>query len=65
MVSINISLKKEAYDFLNNIKTGDKSFSDVILGFKKEKSDIIKDTDWAERQRNIGKLRESFNKRLR
>jgi len=71
MASINISLKKEAYDFLNNIKTGDKSFSDVILGFKKEKSDImrffgvLKDTDWAERQRNIGKLRESFNKRLR
>ena len=71
MTSINISLKKEAYDFLNNIKTGDKSFSDVILGFKKEKSEImrffvvLKDTDWAERQRNIGKLRESFNKRLR
>ncbi|MBI2523525.1 antitoxin VapB family protein [Candidatus Woesearchaeota archaeon] len=71
MTSINISLRKEAYDFLKNIKTGDKSFSDVILGFKKEKSDImrffgaLKDIDWADRQRNIGKLRESFNKRLR
>ena len=70
MTSINISLKKEAYDFLKNLKTKDKSFSEVILSFKKEKDDIIrffgalKDVDWAKREENMKKMRASFNKRL-
>mgnify|MGYP001566802062 CR=1 FL=1 len=70
MASINISLKKEAYDFLKNLKASDKSFSDVILGFKKEKSDImrffgaLKDIDWAEREENMKKMRGSFSRRL-
>ena len=70
MTSINISLKKEAYDFLKNLKTRDKSFSEVILSFKKEKNDImrffgaLKDVDWAEREENMKKMRASFNKRL-
>ena len=52
MASINISIKKEAYDFLKNFKTYNKSFSDIILSFKKEQNNImgffgvLKDTDW-------------------
>ena len=34
MVSTNISLKKEAYEFLNSLKTGNKSFSEIILEFR-------------------------------
>ena len=70
MASINISLKKEAYDFLKNLKTRDKSFSEVILSFKKEKNDVmrffgaLKGVDWAEREENMKKMRASFNKRL-
>ena len=36
MVNINISVKEEAYDFLKKLKSKDKSFSDVILSFKKD-----------------------------
>ena len=70
MTSINISVKKEAYEFLRNLKAGDKSFSDVILSFKKEKKDImrffgvLKDSDWENKEISMKKLRESFNKRL-
>ncbi|MBI2135424.1 antitoxin VapB family protein [Candidatus Woesearchaeota archaeon] len=69
MASINIAIKREAYDFLKNLKARDKSFSDVILGFKKEQSIMrffgaLKDTDWQEKEKNIGGLRASFNKRL-
>ena len=59
MASINISLKKEAYEFLKNLKSRDKSFSDVILGFKKEIADpmeffgILKTVDWDEREKEI------------
>lgn len=38
MVSMNISIKREAYDFLKKLKTKDKSFSDVILNFRKDKA---------------------------
>jgi len=70
MTSINISVKKEAYDFLKNIKTKDKSFSDIILSFKKEQSSVmrffgaLKGTDWKEKEKSMKSLRESFNKRL-
>ena len=70
MTSINISLKKEAYNFLSSLKTKDKSFSDVILSFKKEKSDVmrffgaLKDVDWEEREENMEKMRKSFDRRL-
>lgn len=30
MDSVNISLKKEAYDFLNSIKKKDQSFSELV-----------------------------------
>ena len=38
MVNINISIKEEAYSFLKSFKAKDKSFSDVILEFKKKNS---------------------------
>ena len=70
MVSINIAIKKEAYDFLRKLKTKDKSFSDVILGFKKKQSDImgffgiLKEMDWEERVKSMQDFRKSFSRRL-
>ena len=71
MASINISVRKEAYDFLKNLKSSDKSFSDIILSFKKEQGNVmrffgvLKDLDWINKEKNIKGLRESFNKRLK
>ena len=71
MVSINISIKEEAYDFLKNLKDKNKSFSDIILSFKKENSGInrffglLKDLDWDEKEKAMKELRGSFAKRLR
>ena len=70
MASTNISIKKEAYEFLKNLKTDERSFSDVILSFKKEYNDImrffgvLKNIDWGEKEKNMQHLRGSFNKRL-
>jgi predicted CopG family antitoxin len=70
MGSINISIKKEAYDFLRNHKPKDKSFSDVILGFKKETADpmeffgILKGVDWDQREKETKALRRDFDERL-
>lgn len=38
MSSVNISIKQEAYEFLDSLKGEEKSFSDVILSFKKRGS---------------------------
>ena len=71
MVSINIAIKKEAYNFLSSLKANDKSFSDVILSFKKEQDSvmkffgILKELDWSDKEKKIKSLRDSFNKRLR
>ena len=71
MKRINISMKKEAYEFLRNLKARDKSYSDVILSFKKEQSSILmffgvlKDLDWDEKERRMKSLRSSFAERLR
>ena len=71
MTSINIAIKKEAYEFLRNLKAGDKSFSDVILSFKKEQNNImrffgvLKDSDWDNKEISMKSLRESFSKRLK
>jgi predicted CopG family antitoxin len=35
MSSVNISIKKEAYDYLKSLKRETQSFSDIILSFKK------------------------------
>ncbi len=74
MSSLNISLKKEAYDFLKSLKDEDKSFSDVILEFKgksnkekilelfKEKRDLS-GIDWKAKEKRMREFRASFNKR--
>ena len=75
MVNINISIKEEAYGFLKSLKTRDKSFSDVILGFKEKKGSkegimrffgVLKDVDidWDAKEETMGEFRNSFNKRL-
>lgn len=70
MTSTNIAIKKEAYEFLKNLKTKDRSFSDVILSFKKEKNNImrffgvLKNLDWDEKEKNMKDFRSSFSKRL-
>ena len=79
MTSINISIKKEAYEFLKRFKTEDKSFSDVILDFKEGKYEkgsaksllrfagALKDKgiDWEEKERRMNEFRKSFNKRMK
>ncbi len=76
MTNVNISLRKEAYEFLKYLKGGDKSFSDVVLEFKERKSnrDMILELfdkkrdlsaiDWKEKERRMISLRNSFKKRL-
>ena len=68
MPSINISIKKETYDFLKELKTRDKSFSEIILGFKKEHDimkffGVLKDLEWNSKEKSMKSLRDSFNKR--
>jgi len=76
MSSINISIRKEAYDFLRSLKTRDKSFSEVILEFKKNKGNKeeiirlvnmdrdINKVNWKEKEERMKDFRESFNKRI-
>jgi len=72
MASINISIKKEAYDFLSRLKTKDRSFSDVILEFKGNKDNIMKlfgalgdaDIDWEAKEKRMKEFRDSFNKKI-
>ena len=71
MASINISVKKEAYNFLKNLKADNKSFSDIILSFKKEQRGIMRffgvlnGLDWDNKEKSMKSLRESYNKRLK
>ena len=71
MASINISIKKEAYDFLSHFKDENTSFSDIILNFKKKEDGImrffgkLKDFDWKEKEKRMKSFRNSFDKRLR
>mgnify|MGYP001569478593 CR=1 FL=1 len=71
MPSINISIKREAYEFLKNMKSKNKSFSEVILNFKKDQNNamqffgVLKDFDWKEKEKNIKHLRSSFDRRLK
>ena len=70
MASVNIAIKKDAYQFLRSLKDKNKSFSDVILGFKQKEGNILrffgvlKDVNWADRKKEMASLRESFEKRL-
>lgn len=79
MTSTNISLKKEAYEFLRALKGGGKSFSDVVMELKEGKNDrkmngkalvefskkIRKmDIDWEEREKSMREFREEFEERM-
>ena len=75
MTNVNISLKEEAYCFLKSLKTKDKSFSDIILEFKKakgNKSSLMSlfgalhdmDVDWNTKEESMKGFRTSFNKRI-
>ena len=68
MTSMNISIKKEAYEFLKERK-GDRSFSDAILDFKKDNDltrffGCLKDVDWDAREKEMKRFREEFNDRI-
>ena len=77
MGSVNISIKKEAYEFLKSLKAEDESFSDVILELRENKSskkgsfeaimDCLNDfdsesVDWEEFESRIRKNREKSKK---
>lgn len=79
MGSINISIKKEAYDFLRTMKSRDKSFSDVIMEMKNSginkkgsKENVLKfagvlkdsDVNWNEVDEKMKDFRKSFNERV-
>ena len=70
MSSVNISLKKEAYNFLKSLKTKEKSFSDVILEFRQNDNDlmrffgILKEVNWKEKEHMHQEFRKEFEKRL-
>lgn len=67
MVTMNIAIKKEAYDFLKERKGEGESFSDVILSFKKSDSmkffGKFKHVDWDEREKEIRSFREDLDDR--
>mgnify|MGYP001566898557 FL=1 len=71
MPSVNISLKRQAYDFLKSLKSDSKSFSDVILEFKERRRNImdffgvLKNESWGGRERRMSDFRASLNRRLR
>ncbi len=79
MGSVNISIRKEAYEFLKSLKAEDESFSDVILEFKENKSakkgsfeaivNCLNDFDsesvnWKEFESRIRKNRDKSKKRI-
>lgn len=79
MGSVNISIKKEAYDFLLTMKSKDKSFSDVIMEMKNSginkkgsKENVLKfagvlkdsDVNWNQVDERMKDFRKSFNERV-
>lgn len=75
MGSVNISIKKEVYEFLSSLKTNNRSFSDVILEFREKKGNkdnvmrffgALKNRgiDWDKKEKNMNKFRNSFSERL-
>lgn len=70
---MNISIREEAYAFLKSLKAGNRSFSDVILGFKEQAQGsadimrffgVLQDVDWEERKKEMVGLRREFEERL-
>ncbi len=77
MGSTNISLKKEAYEFLKALKSKNKSFSDVVIELKKKnakngnKENIMKyfgvlknKKDWNETEKRMKEFRDEFEERI-
>tara|TARA_Y100000310_G_C20278479_1_gene621451 strand:- start:8 stop:304 length:297 start_codon:yes stop_codon:yes gene_type:complete len=78
MTSINISLTKEAYNFLKMLKGNDKSFSEVIIDLKENRNihkkgskehllkfwGALEEVNWDEREKTINEVRKSFDKRV-
>lgn len=73
MASVNIMIKKEAYDFLTAIK-GNQSYSDVILNFKKKQNTTLREFSGAynykageaeKRKNQINQGRQQANDRIR
>ena len=71
MSSMNISIRKEAYDFLKSRKVKDESFSDVVLAFKEpKKSPLDFWGAWADKpegeveaiKKELVRTRKEFNK---
>lgn len=69
----NIAIREEAYAFLKSLKTSDRSFSDVILGFKEQAQGsegimrffgVLHGVDWDERKKGMAGLRREFEERL-
>ena len=73
MVNVNISIKEEAYRFLKSLKSMDKSFSDVILDFKREDKNrnimrffgVLKNVDWDIREKRMREFRSEFEERFK
>jgi predicted CopG family antitoxin len=79
MASINISIRKEAYEFLKSFKRNDESFSDIILEFKENsyrkrgsKESIMRffgtlkneNINWDENEKRMKEFRKSFEDRI-
>jgi predicted CopG family antitoxin len=77
MGSMNISIKKEAYDLLSALKTKGKSFSDVIIELGEQRkgysknilkfAGVLKEKGsgyWDERKKSIKKIREGLGLEL-
>ena len=75
MTNINISIKKEAHEFLKSLKSDNKSFSDVIIEFKHKKGNkenimrffgVLKDSgvDWKEKEKRMKDFRKEFDERI-
>jgi len=70
MTSVNISIRKEAYQFLRSLRARDQSFSDVILGRKRRQNGVmrffgaLKEKDWNVREARMNELRKEFEERL-
>ncbi len=79
MSSTNISIRKEAYDFLRSLQDGRKSFSEVILGLKEKQErkgnkEVVlsyfgavenKKIDLKKTEKNIKDFREEFDNRIK
>ncbi len=79
MSSMNISIKKDAYNFLKSLKFKDESFSDIILELKEQymqkkgSKDCImnffgilkdKDIDWKSKKNKMKNFRNEFEDRF-